>query len=112
MLDDTDSQELLLAPCNLLAQGNVPAVIGTALMGARFDRIDETQRWREGDCHRLYGCVASSQEHWPKQIMKVLEMGVCSILARLVPPERAQIVLDICCEQPLMRTQNATISDR
>ena len=39
MLDDTGSQELLLATCNLLAQGQVPAVIRTALMGARLTAL-------------------------------------------------------------------------
>ena len=63
MLDDTDSQELLLATWNLLAQGKVP-VIGTALMGARLTALTKPNggvREIATGCR----CVGSSQERWP-----------------------------------------------
>ena len=91
MLDETDSQELLLATCNLLAQGKVPAVIGTALTGARLTALTKPNG---GVREIATGCT----------VRRLVKRSVLHS-STPCPPERAQIVLDTCCEQPLMRTQ-------
>ena len=72
MLDDTDSQELLLATCNLLAQGKVPAVIGTALMGARLTALTKPNGGVRGIAT---GCAVRRlvARTLAKQFMKVFE---------------------------------------
>ena len=72
MLDDTDSQELLLATCSLLAQGKVPAVIGTALMGARLTALTKPNG---GVVGIATGCTVRRlvARTLAKQFMKVFE---------------------------------------
>ena len=72
MLDDTDSQELLLATCNLLAQGKVLAVIGTALMGARLSALTKPNG---GVREIATGCTVRRlvARTLAKQFMKVFE---------------------------------------
>ena len=91
MLDDTDSQELLLATCNLLAQVEVLAVIGTALVGALLTHY-ETQRWREGDCHRLYSASPRRKKRWPNSSNE----RDSSCLARNGPFSVRPLVLGCC----------------
>ena len=72
MLDDTDSQELLLATCNLLAQGKVLVVIGTALMGAWLTALTKPSGGVRGIAT---GCTVRRlvARTLAKQFMKVFE---------------------------------------
>ena len=85
MLDDIDSQELLLPMCNLLAQGKVLAVIGTDIDGSPVDRTDETQRWRVRDCHRLHG-ASVRRKNVGQTVHEGVRSGVFSVPIRFVHP--------------------------
>ena len=72
MLDVIDTQELLLATCSLPAQGRVPDVIGTALMGARLISLSKPNGGVRGIAT---GCTVRRfvARTLAKQFMKVFE---------------------------------------
>ena len=101
--DESDATEFLVATCNLLAQGKVPAEIRAALMGARLTALLKPNGGVRGIAT---GCTVRRlvARTLAKQFMKAFE-AECALFNTPSPPEQEQTVWATCSGQPPTPTQ-------